>query len=274
MLCSSLLVDAGIDRQIAEYLDAADAASLALTCVHFYDLCKRVHGSGLFQVPRHQKAPPQLPQVHFSDDHLIITGPSSPSASSTSDGSGSDDETLASTDTEMSDDAAEEPWVLKMTPDLMRRLSLLPDVSSAPNLPSLPTELHLQIFSYLDKIDSACLGLTSRSSYLLFRAIHGTKMPLNTRRVGPNSLESAWEVVGKQECKQCGIYRCELHQHIKTWMPNDLEYCAMKQNFGLRAKDGAHATCHRGKPSKPHRCGRHPLRTTSMHEGDPWNSTL
>lgn len=42
----------------------------------------------------------------------------------------------------------------------------------------------------------------------------------------------------------------------------------MKQNFGLMAKDGANDNCFRGKPSKPKRCGRHPLRTTSVHQDD------
>jgi hypothetical protein len=159
-------------------------------------------------------------------------------------------------------------WEFKITPDLVRRLSLLPQLTSGHTLENLPTELALQIFSYLDKIDSTCLGLSSPKIYPLYRAIHGVKMPLNTRRTGPNALESAWEVVGKQQCKQCGIYRCELYQHIKTWMQEGLEYCAFKRNFGLAAPDGSYETCYRGKPSKPKRCGRHPLRTTSMHQDD------
>ncbi|KUJ15643.1 uncharacterized protein LY89DRAFT_90477 [Mollisia scopiformis] len=168
----------------------------------------------------------------------------------------------------MTSSPEEEDWEFEITADLIQRLALIPKRTQGPALPNLPTELQLEIFSYLDQIDSCCLGLASPNLYVVFRAIHGTKMPLNTRRIGPNRLESAWEVVGKQECQQCGIYRCELHQHIKTWMPKELEYCAMKQNFGLRAIDGAKEHCFRGKPSKPKRCGRHPLRTTSVHQDD------
>ncbi|TVY57016.1 hypothetical protein LCER1_G000974 [Lachnellula cervina] len=182
--------------------------------------------------------------------------------------SDSDDETLASTDTEISPSPEEEGWAFKQTPELITRLALLPQYKDSASLPNLPTELQLEIFGYLDKIDACCLGLSSARAYGIFRAIHGTKMPLNQRRSGPNPFESAWEIVGKRECKQCGIYRCELHEHIKSWMPKELEYCSMKQNFGLPADTEAKPTCFRGKPSKPHRCGRHPLRTTSMHQDD------
>jgi len=195
------------------------------------------------------------------------------SAASSLSSSDVDYDTLASTDTEITT-PEEEAWVFQITPEAERRLSSLPKFISGPTLPGLPNELQIQIFSYLDKIDSACLGLTSRNAYLIFRALYGTKMPLNTRRIGPNSLESAWEVVGKQECKQCGMYRCELYQHIKSWMPKELEYCHLKQNFGSSAAEGAYATCYRGKPSKPKRCGRHPLRTTSMHQSDSMEAKL
>lgn len=136
------------------------------------------------------------------------------------------------------------------------------------SITTLPAELQIHIFSYLDKIDACCLGLSCARIYGLYRDIHGTKMPLNTRRPGPNPFEAAWEIVGKRECMHCGIYRCELHQHIKSWMPEELEYCSMKQNFGLPAETEAKPSCFRGKPSKPHRCGRHPSRTTSMHQDD------
>jgi hypothetical protein len=163
----------------------------------------------------------------------------------------------------------EEAWVLKITPDIVRRLSCLPKVRSGPTLETLPNELLLEIFSHLDKIDSTCLGLASPKIYPIYRAIHGVKMPLNTRRIGPNSLESCWFALdNKKQCKQCGIFRCELHQHIKTWMPKGLDYCAFKQNFGVAAGEHSNATCYRGKPSKPKRCGRHPLRTTSVHQDD------
>lgn len=201
---------------------------------------------------------------------------SSPGVESLS--SNSDDETVASnTDSEditaTATPVSELPC-FEITPEIARRLSVLPQVREGPALDTLPTELHLEIFSYLDKIDSTCLGLASRNLYLVFRALHGTKMPLNTRRVGPNKLESAWKALGKQECSHCGTYRCELHRHIKTWMGPDVEYCAMKRNFGRIAPNGAPDDCHRGKPTKPKRCGRHPLRTTSVHESDPNYATL
>jgi hypothetical protein len=154
-----------------------------------------------------------------------------------------------------------------VTADVVRRLSLLPPAKHGASLSSLPTELQLEIFSYLDRIDSVCFGLTSSRLYAICRAMYGTKIPLNTRRVGPNSLESAWKI-DKQQCRQCGMFRCELWQHIKTWMPKDLEYCSMKHNFGLPAKEGASESCYRGKPSKPRRCGRHPVRTTTIHQDD------
>jgi hypothetical protein len=186
---------------------------------------------------------------------------------SSSSASGSDDDTHGTAHTGMTT-PEEDEWVFKVTPDLVRRLSLLPQPKTGSTLENLPTELLLEVFKHLDKIDSVCLGLASPEIYPVYRAIHGTKMPLNTRRIGPNSLESAWEVVGKQSCKQCGVFRCELHQHIKTWMPKELEYCAFKLNYGLAASENANATCYRGKPSKPKRCGRHPLRTTSVHQDD------
>ncbi|TVY33500.1 hypothetical protein LOCC1_G006652 [Lachnellula occidentalis] len=190
------------------------------------------------------------------------------SESYSSHSSDSDNDTLASTDTEISPSPEEEAWAFKQTPELMNRLTLLPQYKDSASLPNLPIELQLEVFGYLDKIDACCLGLTSTRSYGIFRAIHGTKMPLNQRRSGPNPFEAAWEVVGKRECKQCGIYRCELHQHIKSWMPKELEYCSLKQNFGLPADTEGKPSCFRGKPSKPHRCGRHPSRTTSMHQDD------
>lgn len=253
----------------ASLVNLNSASALAETNRHFRQMCYTVHGRALLPDPLPQSRTIQQPVTgplsalisSINMASMTLTDAGSLSSSS------SDDDTIGSADTGMTT-PEEGEWVFKITPDLVRRLSLLPQLKNGPTLENLPTELQLEIFSHLDKIDSTCLGLASPKIYPIYRAIHGTKMPLNTRRIGPNSLEAAWEVVGKQQCKQCGAYRCELHQHIKTWMPQGLEYCAFKQNFGLAAAEHANATCYRGKPSKPKRCGRHPLRTTSMHQDD------
>ncbi|KAN0108343.1 hypothetical protein V8E51_008085 [Hyaloscypha variabilis] len=255
--------------QVVEELDPGSAASLARVSHQMRALCIAVHGSGILGLPLPIQGstvlPELLPPVTGLSNSMALTSFSSASSSSSHH---ADYDSLGSTDTDMTSSPEEEEWEFQMTPDLERRLSLIPSRNYGNTLPTLPAELQLEVFSYLDKIDSCCLGLSAPNLYLVYRAIHGTKMPLNTRRLGPNPLEAAWEVVGKRECKQCGIYRCELHQHIKSWMPKELEYCAFKQNFGIPAVNNAHATCYRGKPSKPKRCGRHPLRTTSVHQDD------
>ncbi len=252
------LVDNPILHKIISYLDSTSLVSLASSCPAFHHYAGYALTNLLVPIQTRSLVTGPVPTT--------VPASSSPSGSASS--SRVEYDSVASTDSEIISSPEEEEWEFQVTPDMMRRLSLLPRRNHGSTLPSLPTELQLEIFSYLDKIDSCCLGLTSRSSYLIYRAIHGTKMPLNTRRIGPNKLEAAWEVVGKQECSHCGMYRCELHEHIKSWMPMELEYCAMKQNFGLPAPRNAHANCYRGKPSKPKRCGRHPLRTTSIHQDD------
>lgn len=130
--------------------------------------------------------------------------------------------------------------------------------AAATTLSSLPTELHLLIFSSLDPIDSTCFGLTSRHFYTAYRTTHRTRVPLNQRRRGPNKLESAWEVLGPVAgCRYCGIYRCELHMHIREFMPGRYEYCAVRGVFGLKAGEGAKDRCFRSNPPKPMMCGRH-----------------
>lgn len=126
---------------------------------------------------------------------------------------------------------------------------------------TLPTELHLLIFSHLDPIDSTCFGLSHPGFYALHRFNHPSPMPLNTRRAGKNLLESAWEVVGLDQkhhrsCRHCGVVRCELHMHVASWMPEDQEYCAIREKFG-RMGDGAKGSCHRNCPPKPNVCGWH-----------------
>ncbi|OBT52164.1 hypothetical protein VE04_08085 [Pseudogymnoascus sp. 24MN13] len=128
----------------------------------------------------------------------------------------------------------------------------------ATSLTSLPTELHLLIFSSLDPIDSTCLGLTSRHFYTADRTTNRVRVLLNQRRRGPNTLESAWEVLGPvTACRHCGIYRCELHMHIREFMPGRYEYCAVRGVFGLKAKEGVEDWCFRSNPPKPMMCGRH-----------------
>jgi len=141
------------------------------------------------------------------------------------------------------------------------------------SLERLPLELQRHIFSYLDKIDAACLGLAHPTTYLVFLSIHGFKMPLNQRRSAPNSLERAWAVMGKQECRHCGVDRCELYKHIQQWMQvggplkRELEFCKLAVNFGCAGGSDA-PTCFRVKPSKPRRCGKHLVRTTSLREDE------
>jgi hypothetical protein len=131
-------------------------------------------------------------------------------------------------------------------------------------LTNIPTELHLLIFSHLDPLDSTCLGLTNAHFYNLQKALHGTT-PLSTRRKGHD-----WEVHGKQECRHCGIHRCQLHMHLRDWIPGKYEYCAIRQVYGLKAQEGAgagrKAYCHRSNPLKPGRCGRHPVKEVHFED--------
>jgi hypothetical protein len=140
----------------------------------------------------------------------------------------------------------------------------------------LPVELHYAVFDFLDPMDSACLGLTSRHFYAIHRRLHGT-IPLSVRRDGPNDMEWAWRLAGplmakghSQEnamnmvlprgqvyCRKCGISRCELHKHIQGWMGEGYEYCEVRQKFGPVAAENARKSCYRSSPRHPHRCGRH-----------------
>lgn len=60
----------------------------------------------------------------------------------------------------------------------------------------LPGELHYAIFDFLDPIDSACLGLTSKHYYSIHRRLHGS-VPLSVRRSGPNDMEWTWHLACK-----------------------------------------------------------------------------
>jgi hypothetical protein len=138
-------------------------------------------------------------------------------------------------------------------------------LESSPSTPSpaltfttIPPELHYLIFSHLDAIDSTCLSLTSHH----FHSIHATlqksiPVPLQTRRSGPNRLERAWKGIAWQECRHCGVHRCQLYRHLKDWMPKEYEYCAIRGVYGMEAEEGATKWCFRSNPSKPDCCGRH-----------------
>ena len=234
--------------------DRSDAIALRMTCQRFAQLIPSLQA---FQPP-----PSIFASNYAMSSSTNMTTPSSSIA-----------RTPTTTQTSSNNTSDTEPeWEFAITADMTRRLSLLPTQAERPSLPHLPTEIHLEIFSYLDKIDSCCLGLATSRTYDIYRSIYGTKLPLNTRRSGPNNLERAWEVVGKQMCSHCGIYRCELYKHIESWMPERLEYCSMLQNFGPRG-EGDREGCFRVKPSKPRRCGKHPVRTTSLHQDDAGAST-
>ncbi|ESZ97425.1 hypothetical protein SBOR_2203 [Sclerotinia borealis F-4128] len=240
--------------------------------------------------------------------------------SSDSDSEDVDADADADIDMEEEEEEEEGKWTFEVTPEITRRLSIVPSpeitrrLSIVPmsmpshllqaslslsqamdekeegseeddatpeeeeekiTLPTLPNELKLEIFSHLDPIDATCLALTSRHTYLIYRAIHGTALPLNTRRVGPNELEYAFTKEEARMCSFCGKGRCELWRHIRGFMEGGVcerEYCGMKGNFGGKGRGGREGIevvgCWRGKPSKPRRCGRHPERTTTVRVED------
>ncbi|KAI2606001.1 uncharacterized protein GGS25DRAFT_368989 [Hypoxylon fragiforme] len=148
-------------------------------------------------------------------------------------------------------------------------------------LEDMPPELHYAIFDFLDPIDSTCLGLTSPHFYAIHRRMHGT-VPLSARREGPNDMEWVWRNAfisgpfvggangsGKQNalatlsprgqvyCRKCRTARCELHNHIREWVGDGVEYCEVSQKFGPAAHKNARGFCYRSSPKHPHRCGRH-----------------
>lgn len=161
------------------------------------------------------------------------------------------------------------------------------------NLLRLPPELHYALFDFLDPIDGACLGLAHSRLYSIHRRKNGS-VPLCSRYSGPNDLEWAWRgagslvrgqtcsssssslvpppsappgkgnedlgklrVKGQVYCRKCGIYRCELHRHLRHWMGTKREYCEIRKVYGPRADDAAKPYCFMSSPKNPHRCGRH-----------------
>ncbi|KAI1402941.1 hypothetical protein F4819DRAFT_452756 [Hypoxylon fuscum] len=147
-------------------------------------------------------------------------------------------------------------------------------------LEDMPPELHYAVFDFLDPIDSTCLGLTNKHFYSIHKRMHG-KIPLSTRREGPNDMEWVWRNafisgpflpssgVGKQNslatlsprgqvyCRKCRTARCELHNHIQELFGEGQEYCEVSQKFGPAAPKDARGFCFRRSPKHPHRCGRH-----------------
>ncbi|KAJ6782733.1 hypothetical protein PWT90_08990 [Aphanocladium album] len=154
----------------------------------------------------------------------------------------------------------------------------------------LPPELHYTLFDFLDPIDAVCLGLAHSKLYTIHRR-KNSRVPLSSRYNGPNDLEWVWRgvrhlnqrssgggghratagsekelqqegleklrVKGQVYCRKCGISRCELHRHIKSWMGDGYEYCEIKERFGRPAPDGAKTYCFMSSPKDRNRCGRH-----------------
>jgi hypothetical protein len=198
------------------------------------------------------KAPQQMATLRYRD------GSDSESQYSTGTNSPDDQRSLSGTESPYEGSPYEESAGLNFTSVLA--LSF-PSISSEPSnslLTNIPTELHFLIFSHLDLLDSACLGLTNAHFYNLKKALHGT-IPISARRRG-----RAWE---KYECSYCGTHRCQLHVHLRDWMPEKYEYCAIRQVYGLKAQEGAKKSyCYRSNPLKPESCGRHPVKKVLFEE--------
>ncbi|KAF6822902.1 F-box domain-containing protein [Colletotrichum plurivorum] len=160
--------------------------------------------------------------------------------------------------------------------------------------------MHLSVLDLLDRIDSTCLGLTNHYFYAIHHRRHGT-VPLSARRDGPNDLEWAWRFATRPLCESslqpdaksgekpasgneetlenaegprcflCGVTRCELARHVRDWMPDGLEYCAVSDRYGPLASSGVSNYCHKRSPRHPQRCGRHhPKRSdTALAEDTP-----
>jgi hypothetical protein len=155
-----------------------------------------------------------------------------------------------------------------------------PRPSSRLGLLDLPSELHYDLFDFLDPIDGACLGLAHSKLYAIHLRKNG-KVPLSSRYSGPNDMEWAWRgaaplvhpaparatpkereleqlrVKGQVYCRKCGVSRCELHRHLKDWVGTGFEYCEVKQMYGQPAGPDAKSYCFMSTPKDPHRCGRH-----------------
>ncbi|ROV89044.1 hypothetical protein VSDG_08719 [Cytospora chrysosperma] len=166
-------------------------------------------------------------------------------------------------------------------------------------LSTIPSELHYAIFDFLDPIDATCLGLTNSHFYSIHRRMHGS-VPLSVRRDGPNDMEwawhlagypslgssnsnppaattntlgasdkanlAAWRVRGKGLCRKCGVSRCELHKHIKEWVPDNYEYCSVRDRFVPKPGEDARDHCYMSNPRNTNRCGRHRVKKQEKPE--------
>lgn len=71
---------------------------------------------------------------------------------------------------------------------------------------------------------------------------------------------AALRVRGKGLCRKCGVSRCELHKHIKEWMPAEYEYCSVRDMFVHTPGEEARPHCYMSNPTNSTRCGRHRVR--------------
>lgn len=73
---------------------------------------------------------------------------------------------------------------------------------------------------------------------------------------------AALRVRGKGLCRKCGVSRCELHKHIKEWVPDNYEYCSVRDRFVPKPGEGARDKCYMSNPRNATRCGRHRVKKT------------
>lgn len=63
---------------------------------------------------------------------------------------------------------------------------------------TVPSEVHLELFRHLHRVDSTCLGLTCKKFYNIHRQLHG--------------------MVGLGEWDMSDIHSKQLHMLLKDWM--------------------------------------------------------
>jgi len=211
--------------------------------------------ASLVNVQEEPQAPQQIAILRYQE------GSDSESQYSTGTNSPDDQRSLSGTESPYEGAPYEESAGFNFIPLLPLGL---PPISSEPSnslLTNIPTELHLLIFSHLDPLDGTCLGLTNAHFYNLQKALYGTT-PISSRRKG-----HAWELRGKPECRHCIARGCQLHMHLRDWMPERYEYCAIRQVYGLKAREGAKKEfCYRSNPLRPGRCGRHPVKEVRFED--------